>query len=141
MNVEATIVFEVVVCCECHMAFGLHPYTILSLRSTHAWFHCPNGHTQKYAQESQLERARREKTEAENRLQAQLNNERHARLVSEKEAEKAKRKLRSNERRISAGVCTCCNRTFADLAQHMKTKHRDYGIAAGREPKKLQGVA
>lgn len=30
------------------------------------------------------------------------------------------------KRRVSAGVCPCCNRTFQCLARHMATKHPDY---------------
>lgn len=29
--------------------------------------------------------------------------------------------------RVKNGVCPCCNRTFENLARHMKTKHPDYG--------------
>ena len=28
--------------------------------------------------------------------------------------------------RVHAGVCPCCNRTFQNVARHMKTKHPDY---------------
>ena len=28
--------------------------------------------------------------------------------------------------RVANGVCPCCNRTFQDLAAHMKTNHPDY---------------
>ena len=27
------------------------------------------------------------------------------------------------QKRIHAGVCPCCNRTFTNVARHMKTKH------------------
>ncbi len=39
--------------------------------------------------------------------------------------EKAERKTKRLMRRVSAGVCPCCNRTFSDLARHMKTKHEN----------------
>lgn len=31
------------------------------------------------------------------------------------------------KKRVSAGVCPCCKRTFKQLAAHMKTKHPTYG--------------
>lgn len=31
--------------------------------------------------------------------------------------------LTRHRKRASAGVCPCCNRTFQQLARHMKTKH------------------
>jgi hypothetical protein len=40
--------------------------------------------------------------------------------------EKAERKLRKIERKVSGGVCPCCNRTFVALARHMKTKHPEF---------------
>jgi hypothetical protein len=38
---------------------------------------------------------------------------------------KAERKTKRIEKRIHAGVCPCCNRTFQNLARHMNTKHPD----------------
>lgn len=35
-------------------------------------------------------------------------------------------------RRIAAGVCPCCRRSFTDLARHMSSQHPDYaGISDG----------
>jgi hypothetical protein len=34
------------------------------------------------------------------------------------------------QKRVGNGVCPCCNRTFEDLARHMKVKHREYSLAA-----------
>ncbi len=30
------------------------------------------------------------------------------------------------KKRAANGVCPCCNRTFSDLARHMKAKHPDF---------------
>jgi hypothetical protein len=30
------------------------------------------------------------------------------------------------KKRVAAGVCPCCNRTFQDLAKHMKGQHPKY---------------
>jgi hypothetical protein len=38
----------------------------------------------------------------------------------------AKTKLK---KRIAAGVCPCCNRTFQDLARHMKGQHPEFAKA------------
>lgn len=49
-------------------------------------------------------------------------------------AEREKRKkaaykglLTKTKKRISGGVCPCCNRSFHNLAKHMKSKHPNYG--------------
>lgn len=44
---------------------------------------------------------------------------------AELEARKNARKAKSLSDRAHAGVCPCCNRTFKQLAAHMKTKHPD----------------
>jgi hypothetical protein len=30
------------------------------------------------------------------------------------------------KKRVAAGVCPCCNRSFKDLARHMAGQHPDY---------------
>ncbi len=35
----------------------------------------------------------------------------------------AKAKLERAMKRLGAGVCPCCNRTFSQLSRHMKSKH------------------
>lgn len=45
-------------------------------------------------------------------------------LIDERSARaQAERKCRRITKRIHAGVCPCCNRTFSNLARHMSTKH------------------
>jgi hypothetical protein len=34
------------------------------------------------------------------------------------------------KKRTEAGMCTCCNRTFQNLARHMATKHADKKVKA-----------
>lgn len=51
--------------------------------------------------------------------QQQAMNEMSRRSAAEEAAKKAERKLK----RVNAGVCPCCNRTFQNLAQHMSLKH------------------
>lgn len=38
----------------------------------------------------------------------------------------AERKLAKANRRASAGACPCCQRSFSNMARHMKTKHPDF---------------
>lgn len=47
----------------------------------------------------------------------------------EREARKAVEKKLN---RVSAGTCPCCNRSFKQLAAHMKNKHPDYVDKATR---------
>lgn len=36
------------------------------------------------------------------------------------------------KRRVSAGTCPCCKRTFKQLARHMKQKHPDFPSTEGK---------
>lgn len=63
--------------------------------------------------------------------QLQEEQERHQRTLTrlnatERAEHKVKRELKRVNTRVSAGVCPCCNRTFQQLARHMKCKHPDY---------------
>lgn len=85
-------------------------------------FHCINGHSQIYIGETDAEKLAAVRVE----LNAAL--ERESRANRLKEAARAD--LRRTKNRVANGVCPCCNRTFQNLAAHMKTKHTDY---AGQE--------
>jgi hypothetical protein len=38
----------------------------------------------------------------------------------------AKGQLTKHRKRSAAGTCPCCNRTFANMGRHMKTKHPEF---------------
>lgn len=109
-------------CSVCGIDFGLpRPYYLECGR----WgdkkpFYCPNNHRLTYG-DSEIEIAQREAA----RLKQQLA-ERDDTIHAERErAARAERETLRVKKRINAGVCTCCNRTFTNLARHMKTKHSD----------------
>jgi hypothetical protein len=98
---------------------------------------CPNGHDQHFTGKTQDQRRieelqaelAREKQRAESAARARswaesraTEAERRIRGVSIS-AGKAKAQLRRTTQRIQAGVCPHCNRTFKQLAAHMKCKH------------------
>lgn len=73
----------------------------------------------------------------EQRLQRELARERsHNQFLSRRaeHLEASRRAVRGHltrtRRRIAAGVCPCCKRTFRDLASHMQTKHPGYAEGA-----------
>jgi hypothetical protein len=84
-------------------------------------FYCPNGHSQAYIGESDVEKANRLLREEQDR---------HKRTLERvNEAERERDKLK---RRVKAGVCPCCKRTFKQLFAHMKHKHPDFHIEFGK---------
>lgn len=117
--------FTVINCGACGISFAVPEPWRLQKQRDHTGFRCPNGCSRAYVGESDVERIAREKREAENKLQARVNEAEHARLVAEKELDKVKRAKRKIEARVSHGVCPCCDRTFENLAKHMETKHKN----------------
>lgn len=48
--------------------------------------------------------------------------------MAEERLAKEQRKAKRIAKRISCGVCPCCNRTFQNLQQHMSTQHKDFEL-------------
>jgi type II secretory pathway component HofQ len=98
-------------------------------------FYCPQGHPQHYT-ETEVQRLQKQLAEAQEKAQAatkrkewaeqEAKNARAAEAAERaaKDAERAS-KVRAQKKlkRVANGVCPCCNRTFQNLARHMKTKH------------------
>lgn len=111
--------------CGCIFAIpdGVRRRGLAGKASVTIW--CPNGHQWHYtgkthdAEVRELretiawERAQRDQAEAAERAQ------RAAATRARNERDRLKVRAR-------AGVCPCCQRTFQQLARHMKTKHPDF---------------
>lgn len=111
------------VCGECGVLFAL-PEALKNrcLRDHSQEFFCPNGHQLHYLG----------KTDAE-KLQEQLDSERRrsGRLAAERDQTRAQLRAQKGvttklKKRIEAGVCPCCHRTFQNLARHMSGEHPGY---------------
>lgn len=126
INLRTEVKFRVEECCNCGVQFAMTMSTYNhyqmhssgSKRHTLSFF-CPNGHQQHY----------QGKTEAQ-QLREQVEQERERtrfaqrRLKSEQGSHRAtKGHLTRAKTRSAAGTCLHCNRTFKQLARHMKSKH------------------
>ena len=117
-----TATLVVVECCECHMDFGVTPTFERDRRRDHRSFYCPVGHRQHYPQRSDVEQLRDELASTKTRLLRERDAHQHT--EARRRAEKAaKTKIK---KRVAAGVCPCCNRSFENLARHMASKHPDF---------------
>lgn len=86
-------------------------------------WHCPNGHQRGYNQGRRAREAViRERDQLKQKV-AQLADE-AAEARSAKD--KAKKLLSRHRKRAKAGTCPCCNRTFSNMASHMKTQHPEF---------------
>jgi hypothetical protein len=79
--------------------------------------YCPNGHQWHYAGKSAEERIR----EAEQRTKAV----RDLLAAEERSHAATKGKVTKLKKRVEAGVCIHCKRSFVNLARHMQSKHAD----------------
>lgn len=117
-------------CGVCGIAFGLEASFMKARLRDHRDFYYPNGckiswrdKTADQQRIEQLESVLRNK-------EAALGSALRSRAWAEQQAKganiaagMAKGKLRRVIARVHAGVCPHCNRTFKQLAQHMKAKH------------------
>ncbi len=130
-------------CPECGVEFALRTAFEDMLRRSGKGFYCPNGHSLKFGA-SEADRLRRERDLLKQQM-ARLEEEKqiawntaNAQVARAKAAEQEAKRLRA---RVGHGVCPCCNRTFRDLADHMKTKHPDMTVESEAEPPKPENPA
>lgn len=127
--------FEEQDCITCFIRFGVPQGFTNRRQQDKASFYCPNGHSMAYT-ESDLDRMRRERDRLKQDA-ARLEEEKRAALnaanaqlerahAAERRASAARGQVTKLKNRAANGVCPCCNRTFADLAAHMKTKHAGF---------------
>lgn len=115
---------ETATCCACSMLFAVPKDFNRRRREDSKSFYCPAGHAQHYKPGG---------SEAD-RLKRDLERERQVREAAESRAGKAEQNLaqvarahRKMRERVMNGVCPCCNRSFGNLRDHMKTEHPDFG--------------
>lgn len=105
--------------CSVMWAFTTDYYN--SVRESHAWWYCPNGHRQHYTADNTAEQLRKAKAR-ELALQDQLG-------ASIREGELTRTALLRDRQRIANGVCVCCNRSFQNVRRHMENQHPDFPVA------------
>ena len=92
-------------------------------------FYCPNGHKQHYITgQSDLEKTRLERDRLRQQLAQkddEIKRQRDLREQEERRVSAAKGQITKLKKRAKAGVCPWCNRTFSNMAAHMKTQHPD----------------
>ncbi len=115
-------------CCSCHVPFAFTNEHYDRLKKTGEWFYCPSGHKQHYSKTTE-QSLREQLAERDAQITREQAFSRRA-WEAQQEAE-AREKMAAGETkrivsRIASGVCPCCNRTFSNLARHMKTKHSEH---------------
>lgn len=93
-------------------------------------WHCPNGHSLHFT-ETTVDKLTRERDRLKQRA-AQLEDA-AGQAWAEADAERrraaaARGQVTKLKKRVSNGVCPCCNRTFANLQRHMSTQHAGFTV-------------
>jgi hypothetical protein len=130
----ANIEMYVEECCNCGVTFAMtmdfHNEKLRD-RNNHnrRSFYCPNGHAQWYTGETEEQKLKRELKQAREQAEREAGWRRSAEKRATHERNRAngyKGHATRISKRVKAGVCICCNRTFQDLASHMATKHPQF---------------
>ena len=119
-------------CITCGIRYTV-PKSMWDKQCEEGGFHkCPNGHEQGWGKgKTQNDVLRRERDRLRQRVA-----EKDDAIVSLERSNSAQRgQVTKLKNRAKAGVCSCCNRTFANLARHMKSKHPAFG-----EKKKVEAA-
>lgn len=125
LTVEQKIDFYIESCFTCGCLFGMTQDFHDARSKNKDTFYCPAGHAQHYLGKS--DKVLRQEAEARARA---AEDQAAAAAMAERKAKRdlaaAKREATRLKTRASNGVCPCCNRSFVQLARHMKCKHPDY---------------
>ena len=119
---QLTVEMVCVECGECGIPFSMTENFYRKRKKDHESFYCPVGHPRYYPQKSNEEILR------ERLRRSELEREQAEGYVKELERSRSalKGQITKTKKRISAGVCACCNRTFQNVARHMKSQHPDF---------------
>jgi len=123
LSVTTETEFFVESCFTCGCLFGMTVDFKNNRNRNKDTFYCPAGHAQHYTGKSDKELRR----EAEARASAAEDQA----LAAKRELARVKRENAAETKRLAqrsrGGVCPCCDRSFVQLARHMKTKHPEHG--------------
>lgn len=133
-TIQVSVDMVIEECCNCGVVFAMtKDFKDEKLKhrnsSNRRTFYCPNGHAQHYLGETEEARLRRELTQEREKAER----EERWRLAAEKRAQHERHRANGYKghatritKRVKAGVCPCCNRTFKQLAAHMAAKHPEF---------------
>jgi len=121
-TITGTLILTTMDCCSCGVVFAAPEVFVQKRRESGENFYCPNGHSLCF-RDSEVKRLRRQAEQQAGRLR-HLEDQRDAAERSRSALRGVNTRLR---RRVAAGVCPCCNRSFQDLARHMAGQHPTFG--------------
>lgn len=109
------------VTCWCGTPFMAPERLVDSARNHGHTLYCPHGHTITW-KETELDRVRRDR----DRLKQDAARLVDERLAADARTARAERETKRMKKRAAAGTCPCCQRSFSNMATHMKRQHPEY---------------
>lgn len=114
-------------CGQCGEPFQISSDLEQVLRRSSQTFYCPHGHQRYFPQgETKEAKLQREVNRLKQNAAYLEDCRREANARADKERHRAngyKGHATRISKRVKAGLCICCNRTFQDLQRHMASKH------------------
>lgn len=132
MTITKTITLVERACPDCGITYAVPDRWLKEKQDTNGAFWCPNGCERHFCGETASAKAKRlERELRQTSDDRDWFKRRTDELANEAEHERNRAKgykgqLTKVKKRISNGVCPCCNRFFENLHRHMATKHPDY---------------
>lgn len=123
MTLTETITLETVNC-WCGTPFAAPEALVRSARNAKHTIYCPHGHACSWTK-SEADKLRERLAAVEGNLKY----EQECREREQRQHAATKGLLTKERKRVSGGVCPCCNRSFVQLARHMKSQHPDFADA------------
>lgn len=117
--------FQNMRCGECAIEFYVPDWFYKERKEEGEGWSCPNGHRRIF-KEPEIDQLRRERDRLKQetaRLEDEAKKAWGVAAAERLQAEKAKKETAKVKKRAISATCPCCNRSFANVARHMKSKH------------------
>lgn len=125
---------HIIKCASCQIDFGIGADFMRRRREDHQGFYCPNGHSNVYNGPSNAEQRAKHAEQELAAARSLAARESERRRLAEGQRAAARGEVTRLRKRISNGVCPCCDRHFSNLDDHMACEHPDYRFEDGSEP-------
>ena len=126
MSLIFTETMEVIHCANCAIMFGVPTRFDKDRRNDHQSFYCPMGHINIYKGETEAEKMRRERDIYIQRVAQrddEIKRQKSLREVAERQTAAARGQVTKIKKRVGAGMCPHCRRTFSQLTNHVRMMH------------------
>jgi len=110
-------------CCNCGVPFAMTEDFRRRRLNDRKSFYCPKGHGQSYTGKTEVQKLKDQLSLKQDQLNVQTGRA----MILENQLDDIAKTYKRVRERIKNGVCPCCNRTFENLLNHMKSEHPDFG--------------